>query len=473
MSLIKNIKQSYYKSRIIFTFSLITIILVIALSRVGYLFIKDLYLIQLQEQVNIVSQMIAKQIDPAYLNLLEYGSPKGTSEIYFRDLLKRNLDPKLHSEIFIFNDDLNVIVNSSPDFNYGETAPKLLLNKKEIFDLKINSGTASLPFKGDDGNWYLWGFFRLNNSNWLAVRESAARFEKLDQLSTLFWLIGLAGVAITILAGLFMANAIVKPLNRLIKFSSEIGRGNFEVDIPSSMHGEIKHLADSMYKMKNDLSQNQKERENLLAQIAHEIRNPLGGIELLANLVKENKSVDEKDKDYLDSILKEVQGLKILITSYLNYGRPVPVNPEWINPEKVFQEIGSIFKNQLKQRKIYFSVENKVKKIFFDPAHLRNILLNLVANGLDAVSVKGKVSVISEIDKSHWMISVKDNGIGIAKENLNKIFNPFFTTKKDGTGLGLAISKKLCKENKAELIAENLNGSGSIFIIKKEIANEI
>lgn len=468
MSFIKDIGRSYYKSRIIITFSLITIILVIVLSRVGYLFIKDLYLIQLQEQANIVAQMISKQIEPAYLSLLELGNPSGTSEIYFRELLKRNIDDQLHSEIFIFNDELDVIIHSHDDFIPGQTEQILLLNRKEIFDLKINAGIASLPFKGDDNNWYLWGFFRLNNNNWIAVRESAARFEKLDQLSTLFWLIGLAGVAVTILAGWLMANAIVKPLNRLIKFSAEIGKGNFNADSPSLMHGEIKQLSDAMSKMKNDLSQNQKERENLLAQIAHEIRNPLGGIELLANLVKENKIIDNRDKEYLDSILKEVQSLKRLITSYLNYGRPVPANPEWINPGKVFIEIESIFKNQLKERSISFSFENKLEKIYFDPVHLRNILLNLVANSIYSVSDKGKVSVISELNNSGWMISVKDNGGGITEENLGKIFNPFFTTKKEGTGLGLAISKKLCKENKAELIAESVNG-GSVFTIKKEI----
>ena len=473
MSLIRKIRHSYYKTRIILTFSIITIILVIVLSRVGYLFIKDLYLIQLQEQVNIVAQMIAKQIEPAYNNLLELGSPTGSSEIFFRNLLERNLDEELHSEIFIFNNNLDVVIHSDYNFMYGETEPTLLLNKKEIFDLKINSGTASLPFKGDDDNWYLWGFYRLNDNHWLAVRESALRFEKLDQLSVLFWLIGLAGVVVTILAGWFMANAIVKPLNKLINFSSNIGKGNFEITAPSSMHGEIKLLSDAMDKMKTDLSENQKEKENLLAQIAHEIRNPLGGIELLANLVKEKNTIDSKDTEYLDSILKEVHGLKSLITSYLNYGRPIPVNPEWINPEFVFREIEGIFKTRLKQNNIFFSFDNKLKKIYFDPAHLRNILLNLVANSLDAVPENGKVSVISEMNSNYWMISVKDNGSGITVENMKKIFNPFFTTKKNGTGLGLAVSKKLCKENKAELIAENFNEGGSIFIIKKEIKNEI
>ncbi|RPI72011.1 MAG: sensor histidine kinase [Ignavibacteriales bacterium] len=473
MNLIKNIKHSYYKTRIIITFSIIIIILVIVLSRVGYLFIKDLYLVQLQEQVNIVTHMIARQIEPAYNNLLELGSPTGSSEIFFRELIRRNLDPELHSEIFIFNDKLDVIIHSNPEFTYGETEPNLLLNKMEIFNLEINSGAASLPFKGDDDNWYLWGFNRLSENHWLAVRESAVRFETLDQLSTLFWLIGLGGVIITIFAGWFMANAVVKPLDKLIKFSSDIGKGNFEITTPTSMHGEIKQLSDAMEKMKTDLSENQKEKENLLAQIAHEIRNPLGGIELLANLVKENNEIEVKDKEYLDSILKEVQGLKSLITSYLNYGRPIPVHPEWVNPEKIFLEIENIFKNRMNEKNIAFSIHNKLNKIYFDPAHLRNVLLNLVANSLDAVPENGKVSLLSETNSTAWTISVKDNGTGISEENLKKIFNPFFTTKKNGTGLGLAICKKLCKENKAELAANNMNGTGSVFTISKLIKNDV
>jgi len=417
--------------------------------------------------------MIANQIEPAYKKLLQLGAPTGSAENFFRDLFQKNLNPELHSEIFIFNENLEVVIHSNPSFAFGETEPALQLNQKEIFELEINSGTASLPFKGEDGNWYLWGFNRLNENHWLAVRESAVRFEKLDQLSALFWFIGLAGVVVTIIAGWFMANAVVKPLNRLIKFSSDIGKGKFETQMPDSMHGEIKQLANAMDKMKTDLAENQKEKEELLAQIAHEIRNPLGGIELLANLVKENNLVDERDKEYLNSILKEVQGLKNLITAYLNYGRPVPVNPEWVNPEIIFHEIESIFKTRIEKNKIKFSYDKNLLRVYFDPAHLRNVLLNLVANSLDAVSENGEISITTETKNNHWSIAVKDNGIGINDEHVRKIFNPFFTTKKNGTGLGLAISKKLCKENKAELIVQRNNGSGSVFIIKKEIKNEI
>jgi signal transduction histidine kinase len=149
----------------------------------------------------------------------------------------------------------------------------------------------------------------------------------------------------------------------------------------------------------------------------------------------------------------------------------VPANPEWIKLENIFFEIENIYQNQLNQNGISFSVNNKIKTIFFDPVHLRNILLNLVSNSIDAVSGKGEIQLNSEINGKYWNISIKDSGPGISKENLKKIFNPFYTTKKNGTGLGLAISKKLCFENKAEISAEN-DEVGTIFRIRKEIINE-
>jgi len=465
--------RQYYKIRIIITFSVVTIILVIVLSRVGYIFISNLYLTQLTEQVNIVTKLISKEIDRNYLDVLQLGNPTSTTKEYFKVLFQKNLDTLLHSEIFVFDEEFKVAVHSDTSFALGSEEPRLSINQKEIEELRVNEASASMPFKGDDGNWYLWGFYRLNGNYWLAVRESAARFEKVDEFSRTFWYIGLTGILISVFAGWLMSRSITKPLNKLVKFSSEIGKGNFSAIHPEKMHGEIALLADAMDDMKKDLSENQKERENLLAQIAHEIRNPLGGIELLVNLVKENQSSDEKNKEYLERILKEVNGLKSLINSFLNYSRPVETNPDWADVNKISLEIENIFKSRLHSENIELNCNLELKKIWFDEGHLRNVLLNLVSNSLDSLSGGGNILIESYSKNGNWIISVKDSGSGISEENLSLVFNPFFTTKKDGTGLGLAISKKLCKENKADLIASNNpDSSGSTFMIVKEIKNE-
>ncbi len=466
-------QKAYYKIRIITIFSVVTVLLVIALSRAGYVFIKDLYLNQLGEQVNIVTRMISQQIENEYLNLLSLGAPTETTKQYFYKIFNQNLDKKLHSEIFIFNNQYDIEIHSDSNKILGKPESRLILNQKEINDLAINQSTASLPFKGDDGNWYLWGFYRLNENHFLAVRESAARFEKVERFSAIFWYIGIAGTLITILVGWLMARAITNPLYRLVRFSEEIGKGNFKAQEPNNLKGEIKYLAQAMGKMKNDLSENQDQKENMLAQIAHEIRNPLGGIELLTNLAKENLPANEKNDDYFDRILHEVHRLKNLITSFLNYSKPVPANPEWIDLRLFVDEIEKNFCGQLKEQNIELEKDFQFYTFWFDKNHLTQIIINLISNSIASVKQDGIIHFQAKKEGKNWMIKVSDSGKGISKENINSIFTPFFTTKKNGTGLGLAISKKLCKENFADLIAENNSSQMTTFSIIKEAVNEI
>ncbi|MFO7445309.1 MAG: ATP-binding protein [Ignavibacteriaceae bacterium] len=458
--------QSYYKTRIIVTFSIVTILIVIILSRTGYIFIKNIYLNQLGEQVKIVANMLANQIETDYLDLLEIGNPTGTTEFYFNEIFQKNIEPGLHSEIFIFDKDFEIIVHSDTRFSSDKSEPRLLLNKKEITELKNNSGISSLPFKGDDNNWYLWGFYRLSDNYWIAVRESASRFKEVDELSTLFWLLGLGGVIITIIAGWLMANSITKPLDNLISFSRQIGKGNFLASPPQKMHGEIKLLSDAMDKMKNNLAENQAEKDNMLAQIAHEIRNPLGGILLLVNLIKENPEDYKKNDEYLERILKEINGLKSLITSYLNFSRPVSASPAWVDLNKIVEEIENIFKISIKEKNILLVKNIELEKIYFDEGHLKQIIINLMANSLDCVPDNGTI-ILTANEKPEWEITFNDDGPGISDTDFYKIFDPFYTTKKNGTGLGLAISRKLCLENNAQLTVTK-NGKGATFVITKE-----
>ncbi len=465
-------EKSYYKVRIIITFSLMTIIIVVIMAIAGYNYTKSLYLNQLNEQVNVVVKMLSKQIDNKYLALLPLGAPTKATENYFRGIFIRNKNPKLQSEIFIFDKKFDIVVHSDSTIAPGTFEPRLLINQKDILDLNKDSSAVSIPFKGNDNRWYMWGFYRLEPDYWLAVRESAARLEKVEELSSLFWFFGLGGTALSILLALLISRSITKPLDNLVKFSSEIGKGNFNSKLPKGMHGEIGVLANSMIKMKNDLAINQKEKEELLAQIAHEIRNPLGGIELLANLTKEDLVKENKDTSYLDKILKELSHLKSLISSYLNYSRPMPADPAWVDVSKIAGEVEEVVRTQCKKKNIKFLMNTKINKVYFDENHLRQILINLVSNSLESTSGEGKIMLAASANSSHWEIKVSDNGSGISEADMSLIFNPFFTTKKNGTGLGLSIIKKLCKENKAEISVINNSDKGSTFTIKKEIINE-
>ncbi|MGE5810667.1 MAG: hypothetical protein ACM339_04145, partial [Ignavibacteria bacterium] len=145
--------RPYYKTRIILIFSAVAAVIVVVMSYIGYSFVRNIYITQLGEQANIVSEMISGQIDKNYLEVLELGMPTPSVKSYFNDLFKKNLKAALHSEIFIFDENFKIVVHSSQEIIQGESEPRLLLNQAEISSLKINSGISSLPFEGDDGKW--------------------------------------------------------------------------------------------------------------------------------------------------------------------------------------------------------------------------------------------------------------------------------------------------------------------------------
>jgi signal transduction histidine kinase len=457
------------KSRIISTFTLIMIFLVVFMAIISYRFVRNLYLEQISEQVRVITSLMARQIQPKYIKYLDLGMPVPLTRQYFHDLFSKNTEIGLKTDWMIFNHDFNIVIHSDSTKLPGIPKPQLIINKNEILGLQINQVSSSMPFKGDDGLWYLWGFYRLEDNYWLALQESANRLKRVEDFAWFFWITGIIGIVLTMLIGYLLARAITRPIDRLVKFSSELGKGNFSYPVPNGKVEEINLLSSAMDKMRQDLVLNRQERENMLAQIAHEIRNPLGSIELLTSLIKEDISKGKANSTYLDTILKEVSALKALITSYLNYSRPQPAQSQWVSMNQLKKEIDHIIEHSLKEKDVAYRFSNKIEKIWFDPNHLKQIIVNLLNNSLDAIPTGGEIFLQSQINGNNWEIEIRDTGNGIPKENLTKIFEPFFTTKSEGTGLGLAISRKLCYENQAHIsVAEN-NSNGCTFTIIKEI----
>ena len=464
----KNILQKYYlKIRIILTFCIVTFILVLIMSRVSYQYTRQIYLDQISKHAQVITGILAKQIDTNYLNLLQLGTPGKAINNYFKNLINKYETEIGQSEFFLFDHSFKILLHSSKNELSTKSEPGLLLNQKEILELSNHSTTATLPFKGDDGNWYLWAFYRLDDNLWLGMQESANQLKKVEELSLLFWYIGLAGILVTVILGFIVARSITKPIDRLTKFSFQIGKGDLNTQLPENIKGELKILSDAMDKMRKDILRSHKEKEEMLAQIAHEIRNPLGSIELMANLTKEDILSGKSNYDYLNKILLEISDLKSLITSYLNYSRPYLAKPENVDLNKLIDDIFSLFKEQLAKKNIQFDKQIQNEKILFDPGHLKQIFINLISNSIDSISEKGSIKLKSDINGEMCQIKIRDTGKGISEENLNNIFNPFFTTKKNGTGLGLAICRKLCEQNDAQIEVKNKHESGCEFIITK------
>ena len=453
------------KHRIILIFTSITVVLVVVMAFVSYYFVRNIYSNQLYDQTSLLTRMTGAGLNPKFLPLLPAGDKKNLAGDFYRKYLKSQTETMGLRQAFIFDDSFTILAHSDSTYQLGRSQPELMINRSEISSLRSGESTLSLPFKGWDDNWYLWGFYRLDDSRWLGIQESADRLAKIEGLAEIFWIIGLSGVFVTVVSGWLLARSIAKPIDHLVKFSEELGKGRFDTAAPANVRGELSTLTRALDRMRSDIALKQKEKMDMLAQIAHEIRNPLGGIELLAGLIEEAAQADEVSRDYARKILDEIRGLKVLVSDFLNYSKPVEAKPEWVDVSDLVDEIRDIFHNQCKTKNFTISQNGEVGNLWFDPHHLRQILMNLVSNSLEQTGAGGLIEFqVTENQDKSWLLAM-DDGPGIAEENLTSVFEPFFTTRTDGTGLGLAICDKLCRANMAEISVRNNSQKGCTFTI--------
>ena len=208
----------------------------------------------------------------------------------------------------------------------------------------------------------------------------------------------------------------------------------------------------------------------LAAGIAHEIRNPLASLSGSIQLLKAETSIKESSDKLMKIVLRETDRLDHLLQSFLNYAKPSHLQLEKINISELVEEILSLMKNQpvLQSRKI--SIKTSMDKNLFcicDPRHLKQIFWNLIKNSIEAIQENGEIWV-KATERDHdsekmVVFSVEDNGSGINKEILDKVFDPFFSTKDSGTGLGLALVYQLVKSQSGQMGVESEPNRGTKF----------
>jgi signal transduction histidine kinase len=211
----------------------------------------------------------------------------------------------------------------------------------------------------------------------------------------------------------------------------------------------------------------------MAANVAHEIKNPLGTIVLNAELLDEELdklgSGDKAEsKELLGVIKSEVDRLLEVVEEYLQFARLPKVKLEEGNPNEVIADLLFFLKEDMEGRKVML-VENLdplLPPVQVDPRTLRQAFLNIIKNSLEAMPDGGKLTVSTAHRDGKVEITIGDTGKGIAEEEQNLVFTPFFSTKHGGTGLGLSITSHIVKEHHGTIGFESYEGLGTSFIIR-------
>jgi PAS domain S-box-containing protein len=202
------------------------------------------------------------------------------------------------------------------------------------------------------------------------------------------------------------------------------------------------------------------------SQIAHEVRNPLSSITLNVELLEDELGAsNDEARGLIRSVLKELDRLNDIVSEYLQFSRFPKPHLVRGHADGVIRELAASFKAPA-HVEIELNLMQASPEVWLDERLMRQVLDNLVRNGVEAVEDKGgTVGIETDVVDRFFVIRVKDTGRGIPPEIQSKLFEPFFTTKAHGTGLGLATSQQIVFEHNGHLVVESQAGEGSTFSI--------
>ncbi len=223
----------------------------------------------------------------------------------------------------------------------------------------------------------------------------------------------------------------------------------------------------------------------LSAGIAHEIRNPLAGIKAMAQSLEDELKEEPQKLEYIARILRQVDRLDKLLRAFFSYARPARPDPSPVSIKKIVNEVYPLIQSKLRERDIDFvtGYASDLANVFVDQNQIQQVLLNLFLNAIDAMpsggilrveanNAKAAMPVLDRRNRIPTLLSdkfieikVSDTGIGISPDELELVFNPFFTTKSQGTGLGLSIVYQIIREHGGQIDVKSVQDKGTSFTI--------
>ena len=383
--------------------------------------------------------------------------------------------------VYLFDRQLRVLASTDSIAVPGYPDPLLRNYGPELRAVFAGDEQASVRFEDAGGNVYQSAFAPLYGQEGgppiaaLGADLDVAYLDVLGDFRRTTVGITLVGIGLAIVVGLIFARTLTKPITGLVASAQRMERGNLSepVRVPSG-EDEIGYLAAAMEDMRQGILRRDKHLRTMLAGVAHEIRNPLGGIEIFATLLRDEMGEEDGRREHLRKIIHEVHHLKTIINEFLIYARPRQPVSEPFALSPVLEDLRFLLAGELAQKGVRLRIDTVGEELFVfaDADQIKRALLNLLRNAIQASPPEDTIELKAQRADDKVRVVVKDYGHGIKPEDLQQIFDPFFTTRGSGVGLGLSIVKSIVEENEGEIWVESVPGEKTVFFIVLPAARE-
>jgi signal transduction histidine kinase/putative methionine-R-sulfoxide reductase with GAF domain len=206
----------------------------------------------------------------------------------------------------------------------------------------------------------------------------------------------------------------------------------------------------------------------LAAGIAHEIRNPLTSINILIHSLRENLPSENIHREDLKVIEEEIHRINDIVDQFLRFAKPASPLLEKTEVLPIFEETLQLLKLQIEKQKIFVQKDfQSLPPITIDKEQIKQVILNLILNAIQAMPEGGKLRLRGQLSEDYqWIqLSIQDSGMGILPEDMNKLFDPFFSTREGGIGLGLSIAHRIIDQHHGKIEVESKPGKKTLFTL--------
>ena len=301
-----------------------------------------------------------------------------------------------------------------------------------------------------------------------ALVATAAADRTIAALQWTSLLLGLMGLVVAILLGTVWSSQITRPVERLAEFSHRVAQGEWDEPLSVKSVRELETLVTALDRMRADLrgyrerlviSERQAAWSQMARKVAHEVKNPLTPIAISVADLK--RSYEQQRPDFpqiLDQAVRtigeEVEALKRLLQEFADFARMPPARLAPCRVADLFADLEALYAREVVEGRLCISPSDREIGFEADRDQMRQALVNLVKNGLEAIDGQGCVRVSANAEPGALVIAVGDTGPGLTAEQRARLFTPGFTTKSQGSGLGLTIVQRIVNDHQGSIAVE-------------------
>ena len=378
-------------------------------------------------------------------------------EVYEKEKVSKESIEKLFKDEYItinFIDNIEEYITNEEVGPLLESGKILALNTNEYGNTSVSTPVAMVKA----GDYYI-----------IAKPE----FKNLGfSTRNLIMSINIRAIIIGSVLFLFVGKIMIKPINKMIKATEKIAVGNFDIELENNRTDEMGILISSFNTMANELKSIEILRNNFISDISHELRTPLTSIEGYTKLLIDCN--EEERREYVDIIIEETKRLSILTTNILTLNKidnqNISISMEQFVIDEQIRKAILLLGNKWIDKDIELEIDLESVKYRGNQSLMFQVWINLIDNAIK-FSPKGEtIEVKLYEEQGNIIFSIRDNGVGISKENQEKVFDKFYKSDKsrntDGNGLGLSITKRIIEIHKGEILLESDIDLGTNIIVK-------